>query len=176
MLKYILVRIFLLFVAILMIITVIFFVSHQIMLMKYSPYISFMDGIRIIVRDYKILIEGIFTRWDWGLTTRNKNIWELLVPKAALSMKINLYSFLFYVPTGIIFGIISALKKNKATDHLINVFIMLFSSLHSLILIFLLMYIFGNVLDWLPTQYPPLIASRSIKTLEIGRASCRERV
>lgn len=107
-----------------------------------------------IFTQYLIWVEGIITDWDWGVSTNLRprvNSFTILAEKLPTTMKLNFISFLIAIPVGILLGIIAALKKNKPTDHIIMIFVMVFISIPSFVVATLLMLNadkFG-----LPTQF-----------------------
>jgi ABC-type dipeptide/oligopeptide/nickel transport system permease component len=76
---------------------------------------------------------------------------DRLVP----TLMINIYSLIFSVPIGIMFGIFAALKKNKWQDHAISTGVMLFISVPSFVYAFVVQYFLG--FKW--NLLPPIAAS-----------------
>ncbi len=107
-----------------------------------------------MLASYFKYISGIITKWDWGISTSKEPVWETFLLKIPYTLRINLLALVIYTTLGVLLGIIAAINKNKLIDNFISGIIMLFSSMHSLILIFLLMVVFGYSLGWLPTIYP----------------------
>ena len=107
---------------------------------------------------FVIYLRNIFTKWDWGVSTAIDK-WQpavsTLTDRIAPTILINVYSLIFSVPIGIVFGIFAALKKNKWQDHVISTGVMLFISVPSFVYAFLVQYIFAFKLNWLP----PIAAS-----------------
>jgi oligopeptide transport system permease protein len=66
------------------------------------------------------------------------------------TMLLNIYSLLFSMPLGILIGIWAAVKKNKPTDHIISTLVMLFISVPSYVLAFIMQYFLGYKLGALP--------------------------
>ena len=93
---------------------------------------------------YGIYLRDIVTKLDFGTSWKIKTAkpaGELLADKLLPTVLVNLYSFILAVPIGIALGIIAAVNKNKWQDHMISVGIMLFVSVPSYILAFLVQYI-----------------------------------
>jgi ABC-type dipeptide/oligopeptide/nickel transport system permease component len=67
-------------------------------------------------------------------------------------MTVNLLSILLSIPFGIALGVWAALKKNKATDHIISTTTMLAISVPSFVYAFLVQYILCYKLDLFPFQ------------------------
>ncbi len=80
-------------------------------------------------------------------------------------MKINILSVVVSVPIGIALGIWAALKKNKLTDHIISTAVMIFISLPGFVVITFLMLLLCYNNAVLPTQWPKLTDSTSVKAL-----------
>lgn len=110
-----------------------------------------------VMDQYFSWIKGIITEWNWGLSTHvqaNVGAIYIIGERLPVSISLNILSVIISVPLGIVLGIIAALKKNKATDHIISTGVMVMISIPSFVLIVLLIYIFGHTLGWLPTQWP----------------------
>jgi ABC-type dipeptide/oligopeptide/nickel transport system permease component len=67
----------------------------------------------------------------------NAEIFAKLLPA---TMTVNLLSILFSIPVGISLGVLAAIKKNRATDHLISTATMLAISVPSFVYAFLVQY------------------------------------
>lgn len=96
-----------------------------------------------IIEQFGIFVKGLFARWDWGVSDKlylGQNVWELFVDKLPATMLTNLYSILFAIPIGILFGIIAALKKNTWIDHFISTSTMVFISVPSFVYASLVQY------------------------------------
>ncbi len=121
-----------------------------------------------ILTQYFNWLRNIITRWDWGTSiyiSQNMPATSIIAEKLPVSISINVISTLFAVPTGIILGIIAALKKNKPTDNIISTCVMIFISIPSFVLITLLMLLLCYKLKWLPTQWPQPTDPLSFKVL-----------
>lgn len=102
-------------------------------------------------------LEGIFTEWHWGYSTRvqpNVEVFEVLSSRIPVTLRLNLTALIFYIPVGFILGIWAALKKNGLADNIISLTVMIFISIPSFVSMLFLVLIFGYQLDWLPTQFP----------------------
>lgn len=94
-----------------------------------------------------------FAKLDFGvsLTVRPKvPVNEVILSKIPTTLQINILSLILTVPTGIILGIIAALKKNTWIDHLISVKVIVFISIPSFIFGTVLQYLIGFKLGWVP--------------------------
>jgi len=107
-----------------------------------------------IMVQYGIFLKNIFTAWDWGFCTKMGSflqpVTRYLVEKLPYTLYVNVFSMIIAVPLGIFFGIIAAVNKNKWPDHIIQVFIMIFISVPSYVVAFLLQYFVGFKLGWCP--------------------------
>ena len=65
-------------------------------------------------------------------------------------MIVNIYSILFSIPIGILFGIFAALKKNTWIDHSISTLTMVVISVPSFVYAFIIQYVFYYKLNLLP--------------------------
>ena len=102
-------------------------------------------------------LKGIFTEWNWGLSTRivlNEPAMDIIMSRLPYSLRLNLVAVFIAVPLGFILGITAALNKNKAPDHIISTGVMVFISIPSFVMITFLLIIFAYGLKWLPTQWP----------------------
>lgn len=111
-----------------------------------------------IITQYGSWLANIFTSWDWGVSTRvsvNKDVFEILQSRLPVTMRVNFLALLVFMPVGFTLGIIAALKKNKLTDNVISLGVMIFISIPNFVVMLFLVMIFGYGLDWLPSQYPP---------------------
>lgn len=105
-----------------------------------------------------IFWKNVLTSWDWGEGTvmykGQGSIWNVLLEKLPYTVLVNLYSFIFAVPLGLLLGIYAALRKNKWQDHVISTLVMVFVSVPSYVYAFLVQYLFCYKLGWFPlTSY-----------------------
>lgn len=154
MIYYIMKRIVWVFVILFLIVTILFFTTKTLMVMQYFPAMKVLDIVKQMVPPYKEFLERVIHSWDWGKTQRGIDAWDTLMYKAKITLKLNIISFFVYVAVGVLLGIISAVRKNKPIDHIIAIFTLVFSSIPSFILAFVLILIFGYQLGWLPPMYP----------------------
>ena len=107
---------------------------------------------------YVLWVRNVITKWDWGISMQMRmgvNSFTVLFEKMPVTIRLNLISFFISMPLGFAFGIIAALRKNKPLDHLISLFVILFISIPSFVVVTLLMYFLGYKLGWLPIQFLP---------------------
>jgi ABC-type dipeptide/oligopeptide/nickel transport system permease component len=129
------------------------------MIMQYSPPMSTWEVAKLMFPHYKTFLRGIFQSWEWGRTNGGFDAWELLLKNAKITLLLNFLSFFIYVPLGILFGIVSAIKKNQWIDKGIALFTLVFSSIPSFVLAFAMILFFGYELEWLPPMYPVIAYS-----------------
>jgi oligopeptide transport system permease protein len=94
---------------------------------------------------------------NWGLSTRlrpNVPVFDILFERIPVTLRLNLFALLLYIPLGFLLGIISALRKNSAADNIISVGVMIFISTPSFVLMLFLVLIFGYQLRWFDFQFP----------------------
>lgn len=121
-----------------------------------------------LINQFFSWVKNIVTRWDWGTSTRlkvNVPAFELLQERIPTTLRLNIIALFVYLPFGLLLGILAALKKNKLTDNIIQIAVMVFISIPGLILIMFLLIIFGYNLQWLPTQFPAASHSTSQQIL-----------
>ena len=102
-------------------------------------------------------LTNVITKWDWGTSTKiavNRPAFSVISQRIPLTMTLNFAGLLVYLPFGFAFGIIAALKKDKFIDNIMQVFIMVFLSIPSLVLLLTLIIIFSYKLNWLPSLFP----------------------
>ncbi len=101
---------------------------------------------------------------DWGTSTRiraNTPAFTVIAERMPLTLSLNVFILMFYIPFGFFFGILAALKKDTFIDNIMQVFIMFFLSLPSLVFTLLLIIIFSYQMDnFLPSLFP-LLARQS---------------
>lgn len=117
---------------------------------------------------YILWVRNVFTKWDWGISMQMRmgmNSFDVLFEKMPTTIRLNLIAFVISMPLGFIFGIVAALRKNKPLDHVISLFVILFISIPSFVVVTLLMYFLGYKLGWFPIQFPP----SNVTTLEMLR-------
>lgn len=86
-------------------------------------------------------LKGIL-QGDWGVSVVKEvgqNPWVILTRFIPFTMSINIWSLFISIPLGFLFGIIAALRKNKPTDYLISLFVIIFISVPSFVFVTFLM-------------------------------------
>ena len=90
---------------------------------------------------------------DWGVSESlyiGQDCFQIFLSKLPNTILVNVYSMLFSVPLGMLFGIYAALKKNKWQDHVISTGVMIFVSVPSYVYAFLVQYFLCFKLRWFP--------------------------
>ena len=104
---------------------------------------------------FGIFLKNVFTKWNWGMSDvlyYGRDVAEVFGGLLPATMTVNLLSILLSIPFGIALGVWAALKKNKATDHIISTTTMLAISVPSFVYAFLVQYILCYKLDLFPFQ------------------------
>ncbi|MGG4394506.1 ABC transporter permease [Paenibacillus thiaminolyticus] len=71
----------------------------------------------------------------------NVPVFNIIKDKLPITIQLNIFALIFTLPIGITLGIWAALKKNTATDHTLNIMVVLFISVPSFVFAALLQYI-----------------------------------
>lgn len=104
-----------------------------------------------ILVQYGIYWKNILTKGDFGLGEQMytaQEISTIMGQKIPYTIVVNLYSIIFGIPLGILFGIYAALKKNKWQDHVISTAVMLFISVPSYVYAFVVQYFLCFKTGW----------------------------
>ena len=104
---------------------------------------------------YGIYLKNIVTKWDFGTSwyiAYRKPAWDLLMSRLTPTVLINVYSLIFSVPIGLLFGVYAAIKKNKWQDDVISTMVIVFISVPSYVYAFIVQYVFYFKLGILPLQ------------------------
>lgn len=106
-----------------------------------------------IMEQLLIYAKNVITEWNWGVSWKIDYlapVTEVIGDRLTPTIILNVYSLIISIPIGILFGIIAALKKNKWQDQVISTGVMVVISVPSFIYAFLVQYLFGFKLGWLP--------------------------
>ena len=113
-----------------------------------------------IPQQYFTWLGNVITDWDWGTSTKirvNYSAFQIISDRMPITFYINLATLFFYLPFGFALGIIAALKKDTIVDNIMQIVIMMFLSIPSLIFILVLIVIFSYQMDnFLPSRFPLL--------------------
>ena len=96
-----------------------------------------------LIEQYVIFIQRSLLGMDWGISETlyiGQDVWTKFMEKMPATVTVNLYTMIFSVPLGLMFGIYAALKKNKWQDHFISTAVMVFVSVPSYVYAFLVQY------------------------------------
>ncbi len=134
-------------------------------------YREMSEGYRVykpvpIIKQYTVWIKNVVTEFDWGLSTRvkvNEPVFDLMKEKLPHTIKLNMLALIIFIPVGFILGIIAALRKNKLTDNIISLGVMIFISIPAFVVMLLLVMFLGYQLNLLPPQYPSSDITGSIQ-------------
>jgi ABC-type dipeptide/oligopeptide/nickel transport system permease component len=155
MTKYIIKRIIYLIITIAVVGTFLYLMLDMAMIRFWAPSNTSLEIIfKIAWRHFEKYVHHIYYDFDFGLSFRDENVWELVWPKFKLSMLYNITSLIIFVPVGIFLGVQAAIHKNKFIDVFVSVFSMVFNSIPSFVLIFFLVMFVGYEWDLLPPIAP----------------------
>lgn len=118
-----------------------------------------------ISKQYVSWIKNLI-KWDWGLSTRievGKPAFGVLSSRMGTTLVLNFIALIFYIPIGLILGIIAALYKDKSIDNFISFAVMIMISIPGFVVMIMLVMIFGYQLEWVPTIYPAKDAEMLIR-------------
>jgi len=150
--KYITVRLFLILLNVFLLISLLFFALTFANFNKWAS-MSPKDSYQIIWRLYKVYLEERLLNQNWGLTATGDPIKGLIVPRFFVSLRYNLIALALYFPIGVLIGMISAYRKDGIFDRMFNTFILVFGSIPTYILMFLLIVVLGYQLQLFPPHY-----------------------
>ena len=108
-----------------------------------------------LIEQYGIFLSRTLVGGDWGISETlyvGQPVWQKFMEKMPATVVVNVYTMVFAVPLGLIFGIYAALKKNKWQDHFISTAVMIFVSVPSYVYAFLVQYFLCFKLKWFPFQ------------------------
>lgn len=104
-----------------------------------------------LITQYFRFIKGVL-KGDLGMSIFTKKpITEEIMGKYPYTVRLALGGTVFATLVGVIFGIVSAVKRNKLTDNILMVFSMIAVSTPSFFLALLMMLLFSLSLGWLPS-------------------------
>lgn len=106
-----------------------------------------------ILEQYVIFLQKSLLGFDWGVSESlyvGQDVWGKFMEKMPATVAVNLYTMIFAVPLGLMFGIYAALKKNRWQDHFISTAVVVFVSVPSYVYAFLVQYFLCFKLKWFP--------------------------
>ncbi|HAQ56481.1 MAG TPA: ABC transporter permease [Acholeplasmatales bacterium] len=110
-----------------------------------------------IITQYFRWVGNIVRDWNWGTSTKirvNVPAFTIIAERMPLTLYLNLSALLFYLPFGFFFGILAALKKDTVVDNILQILIMVFLSVPSLVLLLTLIIILSYQFNLLPSLFP----------------------
>lgn len=165
MVKYVLKRIVLMLVVFLIIISMCFILVK---LLPDQPAEQFGKDMQLIemrrealgynkplIEQYWIFIQKSLIGGNWGVSESlyvGQDVWGKFMEKMPATVAVNLYTMIFAVPLGLLFGIYTALRKNKWQDQVISTLVIVFVSVPSYVYAFLVQYFLCFKLKWFPFQ------------------------
>lgn len=108
-----------------------------------------------ILEQYVIFLQKSLLGFDWGVSESlylGQDVWAKFMEKMPATVVVNMYTMIFAVPLGLLFGIYAALKKNHWQDHFISTSVIVFVSVPSYVYAFLVQYFLCFKLKWFPFQ------------------------
>ncbi|RJG20375.1 ABC transporter permease [Paenibacillus thiaminolyticus] len=96
-----------------------------------------------LVVQYIFFLEDFLT-FNFGDSIKvqpNVAVFDIIKDKLPITIQLNIFALVFTLPIGIMLGIWAALKKNTATDHTLNIMVVLFISVPSFVIAAILQYI-----------------------------------
>ena len=108
-----------------------------------------------ILEQYVIFLQKSLLGFDWGVSESlyvGQDVWSKFMEKMPATVAVNLYTMIFAVPLGLMFGFYAALKKNRWQDHFISTAVVVFVSVPSYVYAFLVQYFLCFKLKWFPFQ------------------------
>ena len=108
-----------------------------------------------ILEQYVIFLQKSLLGFDWGVSESlyvGQDVWGKFMEKMPATVAVNLYTMIYAVPLGLMFGIYAALKKNRWQDHFISTAVVVFVSVPSYVYAFLVQYFLCFKLKWFPFQ------------------------
>ena len=152
--KYIVLRIIFIAINLAVIFTLSYFALQFATNEKYYN-LPIIDYYKVALSNYKVYIFKIIRLGDWGTDINGDPVWDVLLDRVKISLKINLYALVSYTAIGIFLGFIAALKKGTIVDKIITIFTVILGSIPTYIMMFLLIIFVGfywNITDY---QYIP---------------------
>lgn len=96
---------------------------------------------------------GSSLKGDFGLSlTSGQPVTQRISERFPNTVQLTLYTLIFSVGAGVILGIISAVRRNSASDYSINFLTAIGLSVPGFWLAIMLIYLFSVVLQWLPSS------------------------
>lgn len=104
---------------------------------------------------------------DWGYSpTLNENVLEALVSRTPATLELTLYALLFFIPLGLISGVIASEKPLRLQDNSFRFFAFIGTSIPPFILALVLLSIFYVTFQWFPPE-----RLNTLLSLEVNKSS-----
>jgi peptide/nickel transport system permease protein len=82
----------------------------------------------------------------------NGDVKELLIKRSGITLELTLYSLLFFIPLGLVSGVIAGWRHNRLADHAFRLSAFISTSLPQFILAIMLIAVFYIWLHWFPLE------------------------
>lgn len=116
----------------------------------------FIDDLEMAFEMFKLYIQRMVEDGYYGqsdiLGEPLSLVFERRVP---VSLKLNLYAFLLYIPLGVVFGVIAARNDGNWIDKLISNLTLILGGVPSFLMMFFMVMVLGYTLNWFPPRYDP---------------------
>lgn len=110
---------------------------------------------------YLLYLKGVFTL-DFGKTFSGRPVAEVMAHAFPITLRLALFAIAIEAIFGIILGVIAGMRKGKVIDSVILVFSMALISVPTFVLGFLLQYVVGVKLGWLPVTVGQTLDFKSL--------------
>lgn len=110
---------------------------------------------------YLLYLKGVFTL-DFGKTFSGRPVAEVMAHAFPITLRLALFAIAIEAIFGIILGVIAGMRKGKVLDSAILVFSMALISVPTFVLGFLLQYVVGVKLGWLPVTVGQTLDFKSL--------------
>lgn len=153
MVKYVFNRFVLMIVTFFVIISIVFIGTRTAQISLYTTPHPIIEDVKIAFQMYKIYLHNVFYEGDYGETLLGFDIKDIMIYKIPVSMKVLITALLFYIPVGVLFGVLSAYFKGSWFDKIVGGSAALLSGIPSYILMFFFVLVLGYKLEWFPAIY-----------------------
>lgn len=151
--KYILKRILIAILTLFLIVSIVNIMGSIAVFSRMREFDGFFDYIGIVFKNYYQYMTNVILHGDWGTAGDLTLRWYLFEELIFNTLKLNVISLVIYVFGGTLLGILSAMYKDSWIDYLSGMLALVFASLPTFIVIYILIYTLGYGLDLLPVQY-----------------------
>lgn len=104
-----------------------------------------------IIVQFGLWVRNIFTDGSFGYSVLlQRDVSDAYFQKIPATVRINIVPYFLSIPFAIVIGVIAALKKNKLTDTIISIGIMIFISIPYFVVAVLSQFLFYFRLGWAP--------------------------